>query len=151
MTNVRVLLGLVAVVAIAAAVFISGSSNTAVAKKAPPVSFEFSVTFVPKADEPFPTADEITKEVLQAGNIGSSGQDGVRSDFQIDSFFDIEYRLFGDPDFLFGDPDFLTIDIELVALNLTGVSPIPVIDSVGDALREHPGMTEYRGHVTVLK
>jgi hypothetical protein len=150
MTKLRMLFGLVAILTIAGAVFIGGSSDTAVAKKAPQVSFEFSVTFAPNADGKLPTADEITKEVLQAGNIGSSGQDGVRSDFQIDSFFDVEYRLFGDPDFLFGDPDFLTIDIEIVALNLTGVSPIPVIDRVGDALRR-PGMTEYRGHVTVLK
>jgi hypothetical protein len=151
MTNKRVLLSFIAIVAIATAVFIGGSSNTAVAKKAPPVNFEFSVTFVAGPDGTFPTADEIAKEVLLAGNIGSSGQDETRSDFQVDSFFDLDYRPFRDPDFLFGDPDFLTIDIEIVALNLSGASPIPVIDSVGDVLRKRPGMKEYRGHVTVLK
>jgi hypothetical protein len=153
MTNKRVLLSFVAILAIAAAVLLGGSSNTAVAKKAPPVSFEFSVTFAPEpeAGETFPTADEITTAVLRAGKIGSRGSDGTGSDFQIDSFFDVEYRLFGDPDFLFGDPDFLTIDIELVALSLTGANPIPVIDNVGDVLGKYPSMTEYRGHVTVLK
>ena len=149
MTNKRMILGLVAIIAITTAVFMSGSSNTAAAKKAPPVSFEFSVTYSPERGHTLPTANEITEAVLAAGRIGSSGEDGVLSDFQVDSFFDVEYRLFGDPDSLFAAT--ATIDIELVALSLTGASPIPVIDNVGDALGKLPGMTEYRGHVTVLK
>ena len=143
----RVVLGSVVLFAVAITVFLTGAVDTANAKPAPPVNFEFSVTYERGADGTLPTAEEITQKVLEAGNIGSSGLDGVRSDFQIDSFFDIEYRLFGDPDFIFGDPDFLTIDIEIVALNLTGADPVPVIDLVGAALKGK----EFRGHVTVLK
>ena len=45
----------------------------------------------------------------------------------------------------------LVIDIEIVALNLTGANPIPVIDRVGDALANSGNLKEYYGHVTVLK
>jgi hypothetical protein len=153
MTKLRVLLGLVAIVVIAGAVFIGSSSNTAVAKKAPPVQFGFSATFVEveNADGTvtgIPPAEVLTNTVLSAGKIGSSGQDGVYS-YQIDSFFDITYRLFGDPDF-----DFVrtgTIDIEIVALNLTSADPVAVIDAVGRELSGKGKMTDYRGHVTVLK
>lgn len=159
MTKLRVLLGLVAIVGIATAVFIGGSSGTAVAKQDPPVRFEFSATFVEitKGDETIekiPNAADITNAVRMAVETTS---DGVPR-YQIDSFFDVTYRLFGDPDFdLFGDPDVArvtqtgTIDIEIVALSLTSTSPVPVIDDVAKALSGLGVRTEYKGHVTLLR
>ena len=150
MTKLRVFLGLVATVAIAGAVFVGSASGTAVAKQEPPVRFEFSATFVEATGKPIPTADDITREVLKAGNIGSSGEDGVR--WQIDSFFDVTYRLFGDPDFDTGKLTRTgTWDTEMVALSLASADPVPVIDRVGDVLSNLGKMTECRGHVTVLK
>jgi len=156
MIYMRALLGLVAIVAIAGAVFVGSSSGTAAAKQEPPVRFGFSATFVETENDDgtikeIPTAKVITEAVLAAGNIGSSGEDGVYS-YQIDSFFDVSYRLFGDPDF---DTTKITktgtIDIEIVALNLTSASPILVIDAVEKNLASIGAMTDYTGHVTVLK
>ena len=150
MTKLRVFLGLVAIVAVAGAVFVGSASGTAVAKQEPPVRFEFSATFVEISGKPFPTADEITKAVMEAGNIGFSGD--VGASFQVDSFFDITYRLSGDPDFdTTPITKTATFDTEMVALNVASTDPVPVIDAVGKILSSLGELTEYRGHVTVLK
>ena len=164
-------IGIAIALVIGIALLYSGASDTTEAKKknkVPEVTFEFSATF----DDTKITATEIVALTLCVANIGSSGQDGVTtttcpdgtgqggaSDFQVDSFFDVSYRLFGDPDFdIFGDPDFdflkqgrVTIDIELVALQLTSVDPVAVIDRVRTEMLKLSLVTEYRGHVTVLK
>lgn len=170
MKNRRYMLAVAIVMAIGAALLAGSISDTTEAKKnkLPEVTFQFSIAH---ADPQFAT--EMVALTLCAANIGSSGQDGVRtscpegssppadtSDYQIDSFFDVEYRtgqLFGDPDF-----DTLrlsTIDIEIVALQLRAVDPAVIIDRVRAAL-EAPVLNPdgtlrklegYVGHVTVLK
>ena len=169
MNKTRMLFGIAIALVIGIALLYSGASDTTEAKKknkVPEVTFEFSATF----DDTKITATEIVALTLCVANIGSSGQDGVTittcsdgkfktSDYQIDSFFDVSYRLFGDPDFdIFGDPDFdilkqgrVTIDIEIVALQLTSVDPVAVIDRVRTEMLKLSLVTEYRGHVTVLK
>ena len=170
MNKTRMLFGIAIALVIGIALLYSGASDTTEAKKnkLPEVTFEFSVTFVDTKITP----TEIVALTLCVANIGSSGQDGVTtttcpdgtgqggaSDFQVDSFFDVSYRLFGDPDFdIFGDPDFdflrlnqATVDIEIVALQLTSVDPVAVIDRVRTEMLRLNLVIEYRGHVTVLK
>ena len=83
---------------------------------------------------------------LTVSNIGSSGQDGVskKSDFQVDSFFDISYGIDGGK-----------IDIELVALQLRATLSDPsdtagFLEAVGGAATAAGGDVYY-GHVTILK
>ena len=77
-------------------------------------------------------------EYLAVTNIGSSGQDGIQAG---DSFFDITYRITGDPDF-----DLLRVSVRGTLAN--GADPGSVLDELrGTALRTH----EIRGHVTLIK
>ena len=167
MRNTRIMLAIAAAIAITAALLVGSLSDTTEAKKRkkPEVSFEFTTTFIGEVDTTRQIATEILSMTLCAANIGSSGLDGVSapecegddgspatSDWQIDSFFDIEYRIdFGGKSPT--EPTARTIDIELVALSLTGADPVIVLDNVEDVLIEKLGatMTDHRGHVTVLK
>ena len=153
----RLMLGLAVLLAIGAALVMANNTDAAEAKKdrGPELTFEFSATFSSPQ-----IATEIVALSLCAANIGSSGEDGVticpdgtskKSDFQVDSFFDISYRVG-----IFGDPDFRTtktstVDIEIIALQLTGVDPVTTIDAVRAALTRTGQLQEYHGHVTVLK
>ena len=171
MRSTRIMLAIAAAIAITAALLVGGLSDTTEAKKknkAPLVTFEFSTTFDPVPDSTGKTSRTIATEMVQlslcAANIGSSGLDGVSapscvddegkpvtSDWQIDSFFDVTYDIFGDPDF---DTAF-TVDIELVALSLTGADPVAVLDAVDDAISSDKKTVKkkhkHRGHVTILK
>lgn len=75
---------------------------------------------------------------VRVTNIGSSGQDGVRA--AVDSFFDIDYRVFGDPDF-----DLLKVSARGTLADPS--NPGAVLDEVSAVLKRPP----HRGHVTVLK
>ena len=138
------------VMLIAATFAWAASVNTVSAKDAKvkgDVVFEFSATFNGQVD-----ADEVARRVVIAANIGSRGLDGVRlpqPDFQVDSFFDVFYEI--DYSGSTGTPS-TTIDIEMVALSLSGVSPVPVIDKGREELRvELKNLDEFSGHVTILK
>lgn len=159
MRATRSMLAIAVTMAIGAALIAGSVSDTTEAKrnKSPEVTFEFSTTY----DGPQMPAD-IVALTLCAANIGSSGLDGVNaptcesdpddtlasSDWQIDSFFDVEYRLFGDPDF---DVPLRTVDIELVALSLKSADPVEVLDRVEAALTAALKVVDHNGHVTVLK
>ena len=151
------MLGLAVVAAIGAAFVMTNGTDTAEAKRntGPELTFEFSATFSSPQ-----IATEIVALSLCAANIGSSGEDGVttcpdgtskQSDYQVDSFFDVSYRvgIFGDPDFR--TPKTSTIAIEIVALQLTSADPVTTIDAVRDVLTRTGQLDEYTGHVTVLK
>ena len=141
MKNLRLVVGMAVVALVAIAIFSIGNSETATAQQRDGVTLEFSATF-----DGLKSADEVTQVVLD--NLGSSGEDGVRSaGFNVDSFFDIEYEVDFDKR---GKPKSTTVDIELIALSLKS-SPGEIIDKVGDALSETGKMTRFRGHVTVLK
>jgi hypothetical protein len=140
MRNLRLLIGIAVVVAIAAFITFGGTSETAKAQDSPSVVFNFSVTF-----DGVHSVDEVSRLVVS--NIGSSGEDGVSlRDFVVDSFFDLEYEIEYDKK---GNPKSSTIDIEIVALDLKS-SPAVVIDNVGAALAKSGKVREFRGHVTVL-
>jgi hypothetical protein len=83
-------------------------------------------------------------------NIGSSGQDGVKTDggsFQVDSFFDIEYRV--------GGLETHKIETEMIAMQLRTTltdpdNPNAALDDIKAAIQAAGGGVYY-GHVTVLK
>ena len=142
--------------AIGAALLLGSASDTteAMKNKDPQVTFEFSTTYSGPQN-----ATEIVALTLCAANIGSSGLDGVSaprcdpdpftSDWQIDSFFDVTYSIFDDPDF--DEFGLRTVEIELVALSLTSADPVKVLDDVDAALTLALKKHKHRGHVTVLK
>ena len=113
------------------------SNNTVEAKKAEEAVLEFTIEIPSGA-----SAARIVDAVREAANIGSSGQDG----FQVDSFFDIDYRI------AFSDDGTTSAvgNIEIRAVpNSPDLNPGTIIDNV----RADVGTdsTEYYGHVTVLK
>jgi len=81
-------------------------------------------------------------DISYTSNIGSSGIDG----FQVDSFFDITYRISGDKG---------GFDTEMVSMQLRATLDDPAggaaaIDRIRAAVSQAGGRTYY-GHVTVLK
>lgn len=153
MRSTRLMLGVAMVMAIGAALLLGSASDTteAMKNKDPQVTFEFSTTYSGPQN-----ATEIVALTLCAANIGSSGLDGVSAcpkpdanDWQIDSFFDVTYSIFDDPDF--DEFGLRTVEIELVALSLTSADPVKVLDDVDAALTEALKKHKHRGHVTVLK
>jgi len=147
----RVLLGAVALAIIATALLVGSASGTTQAKqpKGDEVTLEFSVTYTGVQ-----AAADIVPLILKAANIGSSGQDGVRSDFIIDSFFDITYEVSFDDVVTKGDETATTIAVEIDAIQVNpDIDAATLIDGVGNALRrdkKHPPH-EYVGHVTLLR
>jgi hypothetical protein len=102
----------------------------------------FDIDFVRTSE-----TDERGKSGMRVSNIGSSGEDGRYegprlSSSNVDSFFDISWELFGDPDF-----DVLRISA-IVTLGDPS-NPGLALDGVELALKGR-GNTHY-GHVTVLK
>jgi hypothetical protein len=113
------------------------SDNTVEAKKKDEAVLEFSIGVKPGV-----SVGKIVDAVRKAANIGSSGQDG----FQVDSFFDIEYRI----DFSDDGRASATVDIEIRAVpNSPNLNPGTIIDNVRIAVAD--SNDEYYGHVTVLK
>ena len=113
------------------------SDNTVEAKKKDEAVLEFSIGVKPGV-----SVGKIVDAVRKAANIGSSGQDG----FQVDSFFDIEYRI----DFSDDGRASATVDIEIRAVpNSPDLNPGTIIDNVRIAVAD--SNDEYTGHVTVLK
>ncbi|MDP6452883.1 MAG: hypothetical protein QF898_06205 [SAR202 cluster bacterium] len=113
------------------------SDNMVEAKKKDEAVLEFSIGVKPGV-----SVGKIVDAVRKAANIGSSGQDG----FQIDSFFDIEYRI----DFSDDGRASATVDIEIRAVpNSPDLNPGTIIDNVRIAVAD--SNDEYTGHVTVLK
>ena len=91
-------------------------------------------------------------DVFYVSNIGSSGEDGVRaSSFNPDSFFDVFFEIdVSDP-----GTGRVFIETEMVAMSLTGSlsdpsNPGVVLDEVRRSLSVLKG-TVHHGHVTVLK
>tara|TARA_B100000315_G_C14286542_1_gene455470 strand:- start:137 stop:556 length:420 start_codon:yes stop_codon:yes gene_type:complete len=113
------------------------SDNMVEAKKKDEAVLEFSIGVKPGV-----SVGKIVDAVRKAANIGSSGQDG----FQVDSFFDIEYRI----DFSDDGRASATVDIEIRAVpNSPDLNPGTIIDNVRIAVAD--SNDEYTGHVTVLK
>jgi hypothetical protein len=113
------------------------SNNTVEAKKAEEAVLEFTIEIPSGA-----SAARIVDAVREAANIGSSGQDG----FQVDAFFDIDYRI------AFSDDGTTSavVNIEIRAVpNSPDLNPGTIIDNVRAAVGTDS--TEYYGHVTVLK
>ena len=130
------------IVGIAMAVGVSvslSSENTVEAKKKQEAVLEFTIGVSSGA-----SVEAIVDAVRKAANIGSSGQDG----FQVDSFFDIEYRIdFSDSRKL---GTVAVVDIEIHAVpNSPDLNPGAVINSVQAAVagKGH----EFIGHVTLLR
>lgn len=137
----KLVLGLVAgIIGIALAVGVSisvSSENTAEAKQTEDAVLEFTIDVPADA-----SVGKIVDAVRKAANIGSSGQDG----FQVDSFFDIDYRI------AFSDDGTTSavVNIEIRAVpNSPDLNPGTIIDNVRAAVGTDS--TEYYGHVTVLK
>ena len=130
-------------IALAAAVSVVAMQPSAQAASAPKGQVQVDlVVGLPKGPD---------SAALVVSNIGSSGEDGVsacgESDFQVDSFFDIAYRIEPPPD--------RTIQTEMLSMPLTGTLLTP--DNPGEAMDdlrcqvEAAGGDIYYGHVTILK
>lgn len=146
-----------AIAALLAVAFVSfaavaTSGNTAEAKgKEKGASVDFTVSLF--GDPDFLTANSLAVRILSAANIGSSGIDGVRApspDFNVDSFFDISYRIDdGGSDGTGVLTTTITVKADVHVEN-PDVDPSAVIDRVRAAFADDK-VTEYKGHVTVLK
>jgi hypothetical protein len=148
-----------AIVALLAVAFISLaaiglSGDTAEAKgKQKDASVDFTVSLFGDPDFDAFSANELAVRILTAANIGSSGLDGVKApnpDFNVDSFFDITYRVDG------GGSDgtgvtttTITVEADVEVVN-PDVDPSAVIDRVRDAFAKDK-KKEYVGHVTLLR
>ena len=141
----KLMLGLIAgVLGIALVIGVSiglSSENTVEAKKKQEAVLEFTIGVSSGA-----SVEAIVDAVRKAANIGSSGQDG----FQVDSFFDIEYRIDFSDDGKISRLGTAVVDIEIHAVpNSPDLNPGAVIDNVQAAVgsKEH----EFIGHVTLLR
>jgi hypothetical protein len=122
------------------------SENTVEAKKQNNAILEFTI----EVDSDVSVAD-IVDRVRKAANIGTSDPNG----FQVDSFFDIEYRIDVSDERKLHEKVRIpggtaVVDIEIHAVpNSPDMNPGTIIDAVRAAASKEPH--EYIGHVTLIR
>jgi|GEM_PF-2880899 hypothetical protein len=164
MRNAIVMLGIIAIVAaVGISSFLPDAQAAPKAKQGDKGQVEIQLVLDPGE------GGSAERMVTAISNIGSSGQDGVRSTFIVDSFFDISYYaanigssgLDGVSFDSFFDITYSTsagnrtVQTEMISMSLTGSlsnpdNPGEALDAIRAAVTKARGVLHH-GHVTILK